>query len=162
QGRPVRRPVAQGVRAAGRAAEGGRRRGLRRAAAGTGLGREHRPVHQRRTGDPDEAAAQARRPAGDRDRAGSGVPDPMRRLTIRFRVPLLYGGLFLLAGAWLVTITYLLLAQRLATTPPGNIIAGKVGRVADGSGSPGSVSPLVRLTDGRLITFEQLPAALAA
>ena len=67
----------------------------------TGLGRARRPVHQHGAGDDDEAAPQARRPAGGRDRAGSGVPDPvsMNRLTIRARLTLVYGGLFLLAGA---------------------------------------------------------------
>ena len=44
----------------------------RRGPAGAGLGRAHRPVHQHRPGDDDEAAPQARRPAADRDRAGVG------------------------------------------------------------------------------------------
>ena len=58
QGGPAR---PQGVRRPGGAdARRGRRR-LRRAAAGEGLGREHRPVHQRRAGDRHDAAPQARR-----------------------------------------------------------------------------------------------------
>ena len=66
---------------AGRAAAGRRRGGLRRAAAGEGRGTStstRSPTCVRVTDD--EAAPQARRPAGDRDRAGSGVPDPMSRL----------------------------------------------------------------------------------
>jgi signal transduction histidine kinase len=39
-----------------------------------------------------------------------------RRLTVRTRLTALYGGLFLLAGAALLAITYLLLAQALNTT----------------------------------------------
>ena len=80
----------------------------------TGLGRAHRPVHQRGAGDHHEAAPQARRPAGDRDRARSGVPDPMKtHSTIRARLTLVYGGLFLLAGVVLLAVTYVLVDQRL-------------------------------------------------
>ena len=98
----------------------------RRAAAGEGLGREHRPVHQRGPGDRHDPAPQARRAAGDRDRARLRLPDltrgrqlrappqqrprsrpgtpggraafPWLRPTIRIRLTLLYGGMFLIAG----------------------------------------------------------------
>ena len=57
----------------------------RRVAAGEGLGREHRPVHQRGAGDHDDAAPQARRAAGHRDRAGRRVPHPMKRCRAALR-----------------------------------------------------------------------------
>src|SRR5215813_5635510 len=82
----------------------------------------------------------------------------MRRMAIRFRLTLLYGGLFLVAGALLLTITYLLLAQRLSTNPPRSIVAGKVGEFFQ-AGTGGT--PKVQLTDGRSIDVTQLPAALA-
>lgn len=81
----------------------------------------------------------------------------MRRMAIRFRLTLLYGGLFLVAGALLLTITYLLLAQRLSTNPPRSIVAGKVGQIFQ-AGTAGT--PKVQLTDGRSIDMAQLPAAL--
>ena len=67
-------------------------------------------------GDRHEAAPQARRPAGHRDRAGRGVPDPDEALlpTIRARLTLVYGGLFLLAGLVLLAVTYVLVEQRTA------------------------------------------------
>ena len=57
---------------------------------------------RRKLGDPPVRA----------DRAGSGVPDPMR-LTIRARLTLVYGGLFVLAGLVLLAVTYVLVSQRL-------------------------------------------------
>ena len=50
-GRRAARPDPQGVRRAGGAAQGARRGGLQRGAAGAGLGRQHRPVHHDRPGD---------------------------------------------------------------------------------------------------------------
>jgi len=79
-------------------------------------------------------------------------------MTIRLRLTLLYGGLFLVAGALLLTITYLLLAQRLSTTPPRSIVAGKVGEFLP-TGTGGQPAK-VQLTDGRSIDVTQLPAAL--
>ena len=60
-------PDPQGVRRAGGAAQGARRGGVQRGTAGTGLGRQHRPVHHDRPGHRDDAAQEARRPAADRD-----------------------------------------------------------------------------------------------
>ena len=74
------RPDPQGVRPAGGAAQGPRRGGLQRGAAGAGLGRQHRPVHHDRTGHDDDAAQEAGRPAADRDRGRRRLPDPGRRL----------------------------------------------------------------------------------
>ena len=42
------------------------------------VGRRGRPVQQHRLGDDDPAAAQARRPAADRDRGRQGIPDLSR------------------------------------------------------------------------------------
>ena len=78
------------------------RRGLRRAAAGEGLGRARRPVHRRGPADRAQAAPQARRPPVVETVPGRGVPDPMSaapRLTLRARLTLLYGGLFLAGRA---------------------------------------------------------------
>ena len=73
-GRRAARPDPQGVRRAGGAAQGPRRRGVQRGAAGAGLGRQHRPVHHHRPGDHDDAAQEARRPAADRDRGRRRLP----------------------------------------------------------------------------------------
>ena len=84
-----------------------------------------------------------------------------RALTIRMRLTVLYGGLFLLAGIILLGVTYLLVAQRLdAVGPPtGTLISLQ----APGSGGglpeqPSTSSDLVggtaRFADGRT-----LPAA---
>src|SRR5207248_11346376 len=68
---------------------------------------------QRREGHDQPASAEARRPAGDRDRPARRLPDqPMRpRLpapTIRLRLTLVYGGLFTLSAAALLAITFVL------------------------------------------------------
>ncbi|GAA3041335.1 hypothetical protein GCM10020000_20070 [Streptomyces olivoverticillatus] len=126
--------------------EGGR--GLGRAAAGEGLGREHRPVHQRRPRHRDDPPPQAGRaePSSSRCRArdtGSDAHDhhpgaptappkpswdprqpvvrpfPWLRPTIRIRLTLLYGGMFLMAGVLLLTIIYLLAADALRQ---GNVL----------------------------------------
>src|SRR5690606_6813745 len=110
--RAVRAAVEQGVRRAGRAAARRGRRGLVRAAAGEGVGREHGPVHRRGPADRAQAAAQARRPAGGADRARRGLPHPMR-LSLRLRLTVVYGALFMLAGVVLVGVTYLLFDREL-------------------------------------------------
>ncbi|MFF5234184.1 sensor histidine kinase [Dactylosporangium sp. NPDC000521] len=57
----------------------------------------------------------------------------MNRLTIRARLTLVYGGLFLLAGLLLLGVTYVLLYQRLS----GNaIITGTVGGLPPGVSAP--------------------------
>src|SRR6185369_15179165 len=108
------RPVPQGVRRARGAAAGRGRRGLRRTTAGTGLGRERRSVHQRGSDGRDDAAPQAARAADRRDRGRRRIPDrlaraarggaPMSGWTLRTRLTVLYGGLFLLAGATLLVL----------------------------------------------------------
>src|SRR5207253_99977 len=75
------------------------------------------PVYPRRADDDPQAAPQARRATARADRAGRGVPDPMRRLprlTIRGRLTLVYGGLFFLAGLILLALTYLLMSRQLS------------------------------------------------
>src|SRR5690606_10513023 len=73
-GRPRGPAHPQGVRGPGGPDARQRHRGQRRRAAGEGLGRERRPVHQRRPGDRDDAAQEARRAAGHPDRPRRGVP----------------------------------------------------------------------------------------
>ena len=55
-------------------------RGVQRGAAGTGVGRERRPVHHHGAGHRDDVAAQARRAGGDRHGGGRRLPGrPCRR-----------------------------------------------------------------------------------
>ena len=95
----------------------------------TRLGRGRRPVHGRRQGHRQPAAHKARRPARDTDRRKSRLPDMsvaarlnsritqlavgrhLPHRTVRLRLTLLYGGLFLLSGAALMAITYALLVN---------------------------------------------------
>ena len=70
------------------------------------------PFTNVRAGDRAQAAPQARRPAGDRDRAGSGVPDPHEDITDHpGPAHPVYGGLFLLAGLVLLGVTYVLVTS---------------------------------------------------
>src|SRR5207249_1563079 len=80
-------------------------------------------------------APQARRSADGAHRSGSGVPDPMKRFTLRARLTLVYGGLFLLAGVVLLAVTYALMSQVL----PG----GGGGLVTNGTPPPGAAPPQV-------------------
>ena len=106
---------------------------LERGDARASLGRRRRPVHQHGPDDGQPAAGQARRPAGDRDRHAGRLPDrgcavtlaPSRRrhrsrlrhpqTTVRWRLTLLYGGLFLVCGAALLAITYTLVDHATIT-----------------------------------------------
>src|SRR6185437_16572510 len=87
-----------------------RPRRLRRGAAGTSLGRGGRPLHDDREVDDQPPAGEARRPAGHRHRPPGRLPDlTVPRLpspTVRLRLTLLYGALFLVSGAALLAITY--------------------------------------------------------
>src|SRR5690606_18394201 len=100
------------VRGAGRAAARGRRRRLVGAAAGEGVGRKRGPVHRRGPADGAEAAPQAGRPAGGADRARCRLPDPMR-MSLRLRLTVVYGALFMVAGVVLIGVTYLLFEREL-------------------------------------------------
>ena len=51
----------------------------------------------------------------------------MNRLTIRLRLTALYGLLFLLGGALLLGVTYLLLAQRLGSGTGAQVFTGQIG-----------------------------------
>jgi len=57
----------------------------------------------------------------------------MKRATIRVRLTVLYGGLFFLAGAVLLTVMYLLVQQNL-DTHLGGTAAGVEIRLPDGVG----------------------------
>jgi signal transduction histidine kinase len=77
----------------------------------------------------------------------------MTRWTIRARLTLLYGGLFLLAGAMLLTVTYLLVQQSLERRigPRGDLV------VRMGTGPPGGgPNARVIMPDGREITLDQI------
>ena len=117
----------QGARRARAAARRPGRRGLGRRAARARLGRGRRPVQQRRQGDGQPPAPQARRPTADRDGPRWRLPDlsaadasphfgPRRSVTLRLRLTLLYGACFLVAGAALLGITYALVARDESTT----------------------------------------------
>ena len=93
------------------------------------MGRARGPVQQHGLGHPGPAAAQARRPAAIETVIGSGYRlrartavrrAPGRRRPIRLRLTLTYSGLFVLAGAALLAVTYLLVGTR-GYQPPGGV-----------------------------------------
>src|SRR5439155_13216589 len=145
--------------------------GQPRAAPGAGVGRARRPLHQHHPGDGHEPAPQARRPAGDRDRGRLRLPDrdPMTvKPTVRLKLTMAYGGLFLLAGAILLTLNYALVRSSLGnpgpqvgvsfTVPaPGGAagLSGKETQVFVGSAGvpkPGVTVPEPVTPDGRKVS----------
>ena len=60
------------------------------------------------------------------------MPGFLRRRPVRLRLALIYSGLFLLAGAALLTVTYGLAANTLPTGPSGNLSAKAVQLVNSG------------------------------
>jgi DNA-binding response OmpR family regulator len=86
-------------------------------------GRGRRSLHERRPHHRHDPPPQAGRATGRRDRRRRGLPAgcrTMKRLlrpTIRLRLTLVYGGLFLVAGAVLLTLMYVLLSQSLGPPP---------------------------------------------
>lgn len=86
---------------------------------------------------------------------------PRRRFrpTLRMRLTLIYGGLFLVAGIVLLGVTYLLLDQQM---PRGNaFVSINVGGPGPGPG-PGPGEPFLRTTSGQLISAEEAPRYIAA
>src|SRR5450755_1896083 len=111
----------EGVRRPGGTVHRGRRDRQRRGTAGTGVGRARRSVQQHGIGHGLTAAPQARQPAADRNGHRQRLPAARhlvtrRRRPIRLRLTLVYSGLFLLAGAVLLAVTYGLVAQSLDTS----------------------------------------------
>src|SRR6516162_11304411 len=103
------------------------------------MGRAHRPVHERGAHDDHDAPPQAGRSAGDRDGHRRRLSDDLMEIrrrwvrlpapTIRLRMTVLYGLVFLILGAVLLTIGYELVRlvgpgdvhrklQQLGITPP--------------------------------------------
>jgi signal transduction histidine kinase len=80
----------------------------------------------------------------------------MRRLSIRVRLTVLYGGLFLLAGTILLGVTYLLVKQRLDLGMPKTGAAMQV-LPDDTPGSAGGVggTPLVKLSSGEIVSVQK-------
>ncbi len=85
----------------------------------------------------------------------------MKRWTIRVRLTVLYGGLFLVAGAVLLGVTYLLVQQSLQARlgPDRGAIDFRAARVGGGPGGPGA---LVRLPDGREVNIAEAVDAFRA
>src|ERR1700741_5665 len=87
------------------------------------MGRAHRSVHERGAHDDHDAEAQAGRPAGRGDGDRRGLSDELMRLgraslrlpapTIRLRLTAMYGLVFLVTGAVLLTIGYELVYPNL-------------------------------------------------
>jgi signal transduction histidine kinase len=83
----------------------------------------------------------------------------MRRLTIRVRLTVLYGGLFFLAGAVLLGVTYLLVKQTISTTDKTGIqIAAAKTTVVKPTSSSGVTE--VQLSDGKRVSLDQFIALL--
>jgi signal transduction histidine kinase len=80
----------------------------------------------------------------------------MRRLSIRVRLTVLYGGLFLLAGMVLLGVTYLLVKQRLDMALPKTGVAA-VGLQPNGlpGTAGGADQPLVRLGNDDPVSIEK-------
>src|SRR3954462_10524146 len=109
------RSDAEGVRGARGPDVGRRRRRLGRGPPAAGVGRERRPLHQQRAHNDHAPAAQPRRARGARDGHGRRLPRLMPRPTVRLRMTLLYAGVFLLAGAALLTVSYILVRNNLTS-----------------------------------------------
>jgi signal transduction histidine kinase len=77
----------------------------------------------------------------------------MRRLTIRLRLTVLYGGLFLLAGVILLGVTYLLVKQSLPAAGQKSGIALQVS-TGDGLAASGLAQKTV-LINGKSVTADQ-------
>jgi signal transduction histidine kinase len=74
----------------------------------------------------------------------------MKRMTIRVRLTILYGGLFLAAGAALLGVTYLLVEQSIGGSGKGEIAMVEAKSVA-----AKSTDPIVKLSNGRQVTVQQ-------
>src|SRR5690606_29829624 len=98
-----------------RAHDRGRRGRERRGPARTRVGRERRPVHERRPHHHLDAAQAARRALGHRDRARRRLSDdrvtPQRPpgLSVRIKLTLSYAGFLAVAGVALFVVGFLLL-----------------------------------------------------
>ena len=161
------RPVTQGVRGARAPSLLWRPDRLGRGDARTRLGGLRRPLHQRREGDDQPIADQAGRTAGHRDRPAGRISDltmpararqtlaqlfkgaRMPRHTVRLRLTLLYGGLFLASSAALLAVTYVVVRNLtggpyVAISNHGLTIAG----VHVAGGPPPSASGAVALSGG--------------
>jgi CheY-like chemotaxis protein len=106
----------KGIRRPHRTPARRRRRGLRGAPSGKGMGRTHRSLHWRRPVHHHDGAPQAGRPADHRNRPRRRIPNSMTRRwhsTIRVRLTLLYAGALFLAGAVLITVMYIYFGQSL-------------------------------------------------
>ncbi|HEV7897883.1 MAG TPA: ATP-binding protein [Planosporangium sp.] len=89
----------------------------------------------------------------------------MRRLTIRMRLTVLYGGLFLLAGVVLLGVTYLLVEQRLDNrdlktglaieVPKAKMLVESDALVKVGGGQPIPIEEAARLVNQRQAQFRQ-------
>jgi signal transduction histidine kinase len=89
----------------------------------------------------------------------------MKRLTIRMRLTVLYGGLFLLAGIILLGVTYLLAAQRIngEALQPHAVVAFEAPGTATAAGDPAAAKDLAIGTGG-MVKFadgQTLPASQA-
>jgi signal transduction histidine kinase len=76
------------------------------------------------------------------------------RWTIRARLTVLYGGLFLVGGALLLSLTYLLVQQSLERSRPADQLAVRFADRLPG----GAAGMRVRFADGREIPIDQVPA----
>jgi signal transduction histidine kinase len=89
---------------------------------------------------------------------------PRIRFTLRMRLTLVYGGLFLIAGIVLLGVTYLLVERQM---PRGTIMLSKVGvNIQQGPGAAGPAQvlgeqPYLRTGSGQLITAAEAPEYLA-
>src|SRR5258708_25743108 len=159
------------------------------------MGRVRRPVHERGEDHGQPPAGQARRSAAHRDRAQGRLPDrrmtvalrhrltrlaagPPRR-TIRLRLTLIYGVLFLLTRAGLLAITYVLVQNATGGSssvcehgPHGSLMCAgfQAGPHQAGSGGQGSTlqstsrsgSTSVHLSAGQTQAVASKMQALAA
>ena len=91
----------------------------------------------------------------------------MKHATVRVRLTILYGGLFFLAGAILLTVMYLLVKQNLDSRLAQKVqiavgtksgVVTKSGVIASEKAS--SPQPMVQLPNGRTVTVAEAPQAI--
>ncbi|MFF2844716.1 sensor histidine kinase [Streptomyces sp. NPDC058001] len=84
------------------------------------------------------------------------TPRRPRRITLRARLTLLYGGLFLVAGVVLLGLTYALFQQQLTGSGP-QMIAGMYADDSGRPGAPGSKAPAGGKRDSDGVSPKDLP-----
>src|SRR5262249_20635707 len=119
-------------------------------AAGAGVGRKCRPLHEHRPDDGQQPPPQAWRAPADRDRHRCRLRHPVNRgllalsrLSIRARLAVVYGGVFFCMGLGLIAISYAIVDHSLSPPATGGPVARFVAQGATFGPSNGSQPGIV-------------------